>query len=67
MIRLKAALKMACCPKLSPAKLVLVFREAASYFCKNLSYLSASNFSLLKYYKEKTNCENFIIKFRETI
>lgn len=49
MIKLRAALKIACCPKFSAAKLVLVFKEAASYFFSEASYRSASNFSLLKY------------------
>lgn len=53
MIKLKAALKIACWPKLSNAKLVLVFKEASSYFFNASSYLSASNFSLLKYCKNK--------------
>jgi hypothetical protein len=37
MIKLKAPLKIAFCPKLSNARLVLVFNEAASYFFKELS------------------------------
>ena len=52
-IRLKAVLNIACWPKFNRAKLVFVFKEAASYFLRELSYLSASNFSLLKYCKEK--------------
>lgn len=48
------ALKMAFCPQLSAARLVVVFRDASSYFFKHSSYLSASYFSLLKYwYKQK--------------
>lgn len=52
-IRLRAELNMACCPKFRKAKLVLVFIEANSYFFREMSYLSASYFSLLKYYKEQ--------------
>jgi hypothetical protein len=37
MIKLKALLKTAFCPKLRSARLVLVFSEAASYFFKELS------------------------------
>jgi len=37
MIKLRALLKIAFCPKLSSARLVLVFSEAASYFFKEQS------------------------------
>lgn len=49
-IKLRAALNIAFCPKFSIAKLVLVLSDAASYFFNDSSYRSASNFSLLKYY-----------------
>lgn len=48
-IKLNAALNIAFCPKFNIAKLVVVLSDAISYFFKDSSYLSASNFSLLKY------------------
>lgn len=48
-IKLSAALNIAFCPKFSIARLVLVLSDAISYFFNDSSYLSASNFSLLKY------------------
>ena len=50
MITPSAELKMAPCPKLRRARLVLVLRAAPSYCLRCLSYSSISYFSLLKYF-----------------
>ncbi len=51
-IPVRPALKIAFWPQLRKARDVVVFREATSYFFRTLSYWSASNFSLLKYWRQ---------------
>ena len=54
MMEVSPILKIAACPQLSNARLVVVLSEASSNLARCLSYLSASYISLLKYCRMRT-------------